>query len=409
MSTLLIITKYAPPVENGLSHHTRLLAQLMSRYGHIHIVSESKGEIWHDCGDRVFVHSYSRGASRRDRFNHREARTDCADVGLFRTVLRVVRNIRPDAVLLQYEPHMWGRAGIAPAAALLPLLLRMLFRVPVVVFLHELFIDMDVSPKRLAAALLQRLQLGLIGAASSALIVTNARRERMLGGLWRQKLARIPAGHVSGRKPLRHRRRAFPFRYITWFGTLSADQRLQQLLDAFELLSDRLPDLRLVLVGAFQPEEPAMAALLKEAEQRRLRERIVAQGFMPDDELSDVLSGSEANLFLAASGPSGRRGVVAAYAGSGVPIIAIDGHETDPEFKDGENVLLVQDGNVRQLAASVERLLQESALGVRLAAGAAELYRQRYSDESVAAMLRHVLTRHTTGWKGDAQCEYCSS
>jgi glycosyltransferase involved in cell wall biosynthesis len=394
MPALLIITKYYSPVQNGLSHHTALLAELLSSYSAIHIVCEGRPERTggdSDTRQPVQVHEY-KGQSE-----------------LFRTVAKVCTIHRPDVVLFQYVPHMWGKAGFAPAAAVLPLWIRYKLGIPVITYLHELFIDLGLAPKTLLLALCQRIQLLWIGMASQSLIVTNQLRERKLQRIWKDKIARIPAGNVSGRGDgmLRGSLAPFGFPYIVWFGTLSFDQRLDTLIEAYCELASKHRELRLVLVGGFDVQASPIQELLAKAALHQVKDRVIVKGFVQDEELSDILAGSRVNIFLAGSGPSGRRGVVAAYLKSGNPIVAITGHETDPEFLNGENVLLVPDRQAAALRDAIDVLLTDHELHSRLKNGSAALFRSHYSDDSIRSKLCSILFNYEQGTKGENVCDAC--
>jgi glycosyltransferase involved in cell wall biosynthesis len=392
MSAILIVTRYFPPVQNGLSHHSALMVELLSAYSDIHVVCEANIERveWkNDSTNSVYLHEY-------------EGQSD-----LFRTVAKVHEMFSLDVVLFQYVPHMWGKAGFAPVAAALPLWIRYKLGIPVVSYLHELFIDFGLAPKTLALALCQRIQLYGIGMASQSLIVTNQLRERKLQKIWKSKLARIPAGNVSGRRSGRLRQSPFDFPYIVWFGTLSFDQRLDTMIEAYVELASKHSELRLILVGGFDVQAAAIRELLEKAALHQVEERIIVKGFVEDDELSHIVAGSMANIFLAGSGPSGRRGVVAAYLKSGRPIVAITGHETDPEFINGENILLVPDRHAPALRDAIDALLIDPELCSRLIRGSAALFRSHYSDESISSKLCRVLFHFKQGTKGENICDAC--
>ncbi|SDC02907.1 Glycosyltransferase involved in cell wall bisynthesis [Paenibacillus sp. UNCCL117] len=379
MKKVLVLTKYYHPIRNGLSDHTVYMANLLREGSYtVSVICEeadSRRQPEQAAeADRVSVHPY-RG--------YRE---------LFRVFSRVCRTERPDVVLFQYVPHMWGQGGVAPIASLLPLWIGLRFRVPVIAYLHELFMDWSAKPKGFLLALCHRLQLAMIGLSSRSLIITNNKRERLLKrGPWSRKVHRIPGGNVSGRKEDHLRKPYYSYPYLTWFGTISALQRLDQLAHAFAGLAAQRPDVRLVLIGGFDPSSPRMVALRKLAADHGVEDRLVIRGFVEDDELSDTLYGSLANVYVEASGPSGRRGVIAAYLRSGRPIIAIDGSETDADFRHGDNVYLVNDGDAAALSEAMLRVCTDDGLRRQLERGARKLYKETYSDGAILHKLKQVL------------------
>ncbi|MEK8126942.1 glycosyltransferase [Paenibacillus filicis] len=377
MKKVLVLTKYYHPIRNGLSDHTVFMENLLREGSYtVSVICEqadSSGPPGEEA-QHASVHLY-RGY--RD---------------LFRVFARVCRMERPDVVLFQYVPHMWGQAGIAPVASLLPLWIALRFRVPVIAYLHELFVDWSTRPKPFLLALCHRLQLLTIGLSSRSLIITNNKRERLLKrGLWSHKVYRIPAGNVSGRKADHLRKPYYAYPYITWFGTISELQRLDQLVTAFAAIAEQQPDIRLVLIGGFDTGSPRMEALRRLAADLGIEERIVIRGFVDDDELSDTLHGSLANVYVEASGPSGRRGIIAAYLRSGKPIIAINGSETDHDFRHRENIYLVPDRDEEALAEAMLRVCADSGLRRSLEYGARKLYSETYSDRAILHKLTQVI------------------
>jgi glycosyltransferase involved in cell wall biosynthesis len=379
---LLIITRYFQPVHNGLAHHTQLLTKLLQQSGAvIHILCEAhskrtpSGDT--DAAPRVELWEY------KNRWE------------LMKSINRLCKREGYDAIIFQYVPHMWGRGGFAPIAAMIPLWITMRFRIPVISYMHELYYDWSKNLKELLLGVSHRIQLGWIGIASRAMIITNHKRERALHLLWRRKVHRIHAGNISGRKDLHLRRQRFDYPYITWFGTLSDDQRLTSMMEAFVGLAKNNSELRLVMVGGFDVLHQRILDMEQRVDDDTIWSRVVVKGFAEDDELSDILSGSLANLILVGSGPSGRRSVVAAYLKSGRPIIAIDGAETDPEFIHQENILLVPDLQPDALQSAIELLISDHTLRDKLERGGARLYDAAYSDQTIVSQLDRLLLSST--------------
>lgn len=378
MKNVLVLTKYYHPVRNGLSDHTLFMVNLLRNSSYsVSVVCERSGSELANAGERSdmeAVHTYS------------------GYVELLRAVKHVYKQQRPDVVLFQYVPHMWGRAGVAPFASLLPLWIMIRYRIPVIVYLHELFIDWRATPKPFLLALCQRLQLLMIGLSSRSLIITNHKRERLLKrGLWKKKVHRIPAGNVSGRKDDTLRKPYYAYPYMTWFGTLTDYQRLEMLVRTFAMLASKNSEVRLVLLGGFDTQSLRIQGLRELAASYGIDDRVIIRGFVDDDELSDTLYGSIANIYVETSGPSGRRGVIAAYLRSGRPVIAIDGAETDSEFQNDENVLLVPNQDEAAMLEAMRRVIRDNGLRERLELGVRKLYEETYSDEAILHKLVQVM------------------
>lgn len=388
MARLLIITRHYLPLHNGLADHAAFVVTCLSHaFDSIDVVCEA-------ISSRFVTQSVE---SNRGQVRIIEYATVHQ---LFRTIGSMVSAHRYDAILFEYVPHMWGRAGVAPRIACLPGWLRLRYGVTVTTYLHELYYDWALQPKRLLLSLIHRLQLGAIGYASAALVVTNHKRQNAIRKLWRNKVFRIPAGNVSARKPDVLRERRFPWPYLTWFGTLSEHIYLEDLCTAFCELAADCCDLRLVLVGGFDVASDRIKQIQARMADAQLGDRLIVRGYVSDDELSDVLSGSLANCVLYASGPSGRRSVVAACLRSGRPLVAVAGDETDPEFLDLRNVLMVPPQDITALAASLRWLHDDVALCDQIRAGARALFGQEYADSVIASKLLGVAAYAARQTKG---------
>ncbi|CAG7632435.1 glycosyltransferase family 4 protein [Paenibacillus allorhizosphaerae] len=384
---VLILTKYFSPIRNGLSDHTELIRDLFKQN------CSSVTVLCQQTAERSLAKPLN--IDDQDIFEY----VNYPD--FIRQLSYICKRKKPDVVLFQYVPHMWGKAGVAPFAALLPLWIKCVYKVPVVSFMHELHYDWSFKPKQLLLALCHRIQLLLIGGSSRFQIVTNHKREHALKRFWNGKIYRIPAGNVSGRKDDALRTPRYPWPYITWFGTLSELQRLEELVWAFAGLAGKHKELRLVLVGGFNVKASRVAEIKRYAEEQGFAERLVIRGFVDDDELSDILYGSVVNVFVESSGPSGRRTVVAAYLRSGRALVAINGSETDPEFIHGENVLLAGDRDESALAEQIRCVLERDSVRKRLEKGARSLYQQHYSDEALSEKLTDMLSHALRGYYAD--------
>ncbi len=178
---------------------------------------------------------------------------------------------------------------------------------------------------------------------------------------------------------------------MTWFGTLTDYQRLEMLVRTFAMLASKNSEVRLVLLGGFDTQSLRIQGLRELAASYGIDDRVIIRGFVDDDELSDTLYGSIANIYVETSGPSGRRGVIAAYLRSGRPVIAIDGAETDSEFQNDENVLLVPNQDEAAMLEAMRRVIRDNGLRERLELGVRKLYEETYSDEAILHKLVQVM------------------
>lgn len=379
---LIILTRYFLPMENAMAQHTIYVSKLLEGCFDETLILCEKHVLRQveagDGGGRTVLEF----ASVRD---------------LYAILSRLARSGGTNFIFFQYVPHMWGRGGMALYPSLVPLWMRWRFRVPVVTFLHELKYDLSMHPRILALGVAHRIQLFLISIGSRNLIVTNDVRYRAFKQRrhWtqRDKVSQVPAGCITGRSSGgAESDQTQP--YITWFGTLSEDQRLEELVQAFSDVRRQCAALQLVIIGSMDGQSKRWRALQADVHELGLEDSVVFRGFVRDPDLSALLRGSLANFHMAASGPSGRRSVVAAFLRSGRPMVAIRGYETDPEFIHGFNVYLVQPERT-SIGQAIIHIFSNEAARVQLEAGSRQLYEAAYSDQVIGRKLVNVLL-HTS-------------
>jgi len=385
MNRLIIITRYFLPVDNGLSHHSAFLSRLLrDHYDEVVVICE---------------HDALRNKQPQSGENKLMEYSSVRD--LFTKLAGIVATTgESNTVLLQYVPHMWGRGGVALRVSLLPYWLRLSCRTPTVSFLHELSYDWSLNPKYLLLGIVHRIQLFFIENASDKIIVTNNNRyetqsrKRLLRR--RRNIFQVPVGCVSGRTNPPRSLPCADIPYVTWFGTMSVDQKLEELIQAFGDVSNQCATLNLKIVGTVDRQSHRMQAIHQYIQDMGLEDKVIIRGFVDEHELTATLSRSLANFHMASSGPSGRRTVVAAYVRSGRPLIAIRGSESDPEFIDRRNVYFVEP-NRRSIAKAIIDIWSDAHLRNELSMGSRALYESVYSDNVILQRLLVALSLTTRG------------
>ncbi len=167
MKIMLISGEY-PPRIGGVADYTCHLAQALARIGHhVSVLTTANGRSdgWAmEAGDHVEVYR------------------DVRDWGVrgAASISARVRDLTPDVIDFQYVPHMYGRGGFAPGAAILPLRLRRLSSATIVSTVHEIASPWSLKPRRAFAAAAHRVQALLLAIASDRCIVTNQRYARQI-------------------------------------------------------------------------------------------------------------------------------------------------------------------------------------------------------------------------------------
>lgn len=140
---------------------------------------------------------------------------------------------------------------------------------------------------------------------------------------------------------------------------------------AFGLLSERMPGVRIVLAGAGGDArfEPTRAALL-DALPPPARAQVTWLGHVPGDELYAAIRA--ADVALCPSRWEGFGNVGLEVKALGTPLVVTTGSGFDDFCEDGIDALMVPPADPQALAAALQRLLDDPALGVQLTARASE-------------------------------------
>lgn len=162
-------------------------------------------------------------------------------------------------------------------------------------------------------------------------------------------------------------------------GFMHQRKRFDLLVRAGAILREEFPDLRLFIAGDGD-ERSALEGLI---EQLGLSQTLVLLGRRTD--VVDLLAGFD--VAVCCSDHEGSPISVMEYMDAARPIVATRVGGNPDLIADGQQGLLVDPGDHRQLAGAIARLLRDRALGARLGAAA----RQRRAREfTIEAMCRRV-------------------
>jgi glycosyltransferase involved in cell wall biosynthesis len=296
---------------------------------------------------------------------------------------------RYDAVLVQYNPFMWGRWGFAPwlPAALLRLR-RGRQRARIAVILHEPFVPMT-GWRWTLMGLWQRAQLAAVRAAADSIFVSiEAWTQRLERWRPRRPTFHLPVGsnfpdRSDARNDERHRLGVEPEDLVVAIIDTGGAARSPRLVTgALERLAEA--DRRIVLLvlgagGSLPPDLPP-------AVEAHLAGRLDPSTF--------AARLSAADLFLApyVDGASTRRGSMMAALQHGVAVVGTNGFLTDAVLRNATSALRL---------APVDRPELFAAAAYDLAANAREradvgragraLYAERFEWDVIAAQLLREL------------------
>jgi len=306
---------------------------------------------------------------------------------------------RPEAVLLHYSVFALSHRG-------LPLLVR-----PTVTALRELGAPLIVVGHELAFpwrragwrggmwALSQRAALfGLVRAAAGVIVTADFRLRWLRSRRWlpRRPLALAPV-FSNLPPPAPGAARAQQADTVGVFGYRYDAGALALVLDALVLLRERVPALRLRLLGAPGPRSASGQAWLAAARMRGIEPALAFSGPLPAQELSDALAACAVLLFADAPGPASRKGTLAGSLASGRPLVAVDGHRRWDELVQGGAVHLVG-ADAHALADALGELLGDERAREQLGARGRAFAEQSMGLARTVAAVRGLLGEKALDW-----------
>jgi len=378
MKIVLISGEY-PPRIGGVADYTCHLAQALARLGHhVSVLTTANG--------------HSEGCA-MEADGDVEVYPDVRDWG-FRGAAAIsarVRDLRPDVINFQYVPHMYGRGGFAPGAALLPLRLRRLSSAMIVSTVHEIASPWSLRPRRAFAAAAHRLQALLLAVASDRCVVTNQRYARQMRKRIRSRPAvhEIPVGagveplplSEPERESLRSALAGEDGQALGDLSALSVDKRPEDLIAVLSSLGGRA---HLTLLGGLAVDQRRRQWFMDRAAGAGVAERVRWAGALSSADLSRHLYALDVYIHTHDAGASTRSTTLASALAHGLPVVAYRGAETSPLFVDGESILLAPQGDVPALIEGVRRLLDSPDLRDHLSRGARDLYLRCLTWDSIA-------------------------
>ncbi|HMF42461.1 MAG TPA: glycosyltransferase family 4 protein [Polyangia bacterium] len=316
-------------------------------------------------------------------------------VAVARRLAAAIAARRPTNVIMGFTAQMWGawRFGSPAYAWLAHQARRAGARVSLVA--HEPFFPWSSRPDLMVASALQRLQLAATIAASDDCFVTTESRVPLFAPLCRLVGRPAPLVIRIGANALPMPNRADPDRpKIGLFSTAAAGKRLDVLLDAFAIVAPQVPRAELVFIGDLGPnDQPTVRALIERVRRHPAADRIRITGKLPLAGVARGIAELAAYLFPMDTGANTRSGTLPVALGSGVPVVATRGLETDPSlFRDGENVMFASGLEGQAFAKATLQLLQDPALAARIGAGGRDLYARHLAWDRIADQLLDRLT-----------------
>lgn len=378
---LVILCPDFPPDRSALADHTAALAAHLAPEAEVTVITSRHDGVAHGtAGVRVIrcVRSWTVSGMNRAR--------------------QVLCKIQPDWLIIQYVPHMYGRAGINLA---LPLLLWRwrLDGYRIFLLVHELYLAWSPRPKRMIAGLIQRLMLTMcIAAACRVGVSTQVWQEKLqrLFPLWLSHFhhlpspSNIPLATVSGAQQAAAREQlglASDSFVVGLFGTLHDSLLLSYALESLSALQARGHRAQLLYVG---PARDELASSLDGSE-HGLNQQVICTGYAEPAQVSHYLSLMDVLLLPLVDGVSSRRSSLMAALSHRLPVVTTSGPGTDPLLADSAAVLLSPVADRQAFVANVCALATDKAWRRQLAEAGEKLYRDHFSWSVVTQRLLSIM------------------
>ncbi len=332
---------------------------------------------------------------RRDRGSVRASRSEIR--AWSRSLSGELERARPDAVLLHYSVFSYSHRGV-------PLFVRPVLsalrrsRAPVVIVLHEFAYAWFLGGARGKVwALTQRAVLvDVMRACAGALVTTDLRAEWLASRPWlpRRPVAFAPVfSNLPAPRPQARPPRRTPV--VGLFGYSSEGSEAATVLDAVRALSELGVEVQLMLLGSDGGSSGAGEAWTDAARTRGVLDALAFSGTLPAQDLSDALARCDVLLSAFISGPSARKGTLAASLASGRPVIAMEGPRGWGELIESDALQLVEP-TAQALARAIRALLEDAdrreALGARGRVFAERRMGVARTAEAVIALLGDVVS-----------------
>jgi glycosyltransferase involved in cell wall biosynthesis len=296
---------------------------------------------------------------------------------IVRAILRWLAEQPGHEIILQYTSQMFGASRFGSWAVQHLVGALRARGSPVNILLHELYLPWSARPDLLLGAVAQRMQLAVCARRATRLVVTTKARLSLVSR-WFQALPGSPAvrltpiGSPVAPVPWSPSRRGFR---VGTFSTLAAGKRFDVVLDAFARIAREVPDAELWLLGDMLGRQDRRTRhFVRAVAAHPARDRIHMPGKQPLVIVAEIVASFHAFLFVMESGATTRSSTLPLALGSGVPVIATRGPETDDVFQDGHNLLFAPSLSGEAFADSVLRLREEPDLAAKVSQGALALH-----------------------------------
>ncbi len=218
--------------------------------------------------------------------------------------------------------------------------------------------------------------------ATRAAILDTAALDTTLHTIPMGVTEKVPDPQAVAQIRERYRRGAGPL--LVFIGRLVYEKGADDLVAAIDLLRDRLPDARALVIG----DGPDKEALQNAVARQGLEDHVIFTGWVQPDEVPNYLAAADIFVGPSKTAPDGwveAQGLTFAEAMlAGTPVIATRSGGIVDAVRHDETGLLVDEGAPEQIAAAVVRLAETTELRTRLGRQGRKLARSGFTRSASA-------------------------
>jgi glycosyltransferase involved in cell wall biosynthesis len=164
------------------------------------------------------------------------------------------------------------------------------------------------------------------------------------------------------------------------FSTAAVGKRFDIVLDAFTTITREFPEAELVLIGDLGPSEAVRVRDIEDAARRHPAARkIRITGRLSLTEIAREVAALDVYLFPMDTGANTRSGTLPVALGSGLPVVAVRGSETDAALFSDENLVFASQLSGPAFATAALGLLRDRARMRSVGEGARRLFIEHLS------------------------------
>ncbi len=365
---LALLAARLPPANDGVGDHAVKLAHALTAAGH-DVTAIVAGEAAPPQGYALELTG--------------------ADFGPIATTraIAALRALRPDALIVEYTPFLFGARSAAPLAMLLA---ARALRIRSVVIVHEAF-HAARSGARGAwkATLLAARDAATLSLADVLAVPSRARAATLIARLpsAADRVAIVPIG-ANVEPPPDDRRAPSTPATIVAFGVVMPRRRLERAITAIAALTALGDDVRLDIIGRTYDATYA-AEIMRLAQAHGVATRVRFLGELSPARISAALGAATAAIHAAREGSIASSGSLLALLAHGVPTVALRTRDDDDVFS---GVLHYADDDA-SLASALHAVITEPRAALGLATSAIACYRSNFAWTTVADRIDDAVSR----------------